>query len=81
MAPVRDTVQFDIVARGVRQVSEGNVTGFAGQSELQRIGPLLGVADPDNKAVEVARHGAPGQAQVMWAHGGRGYGPQLWDVL
>lgn len=68
VAAVRNTVQFNIVACGIHQVRDGKVTHFTGQSELQRVRMLLGVTDPDNKAIKVARHGAPGQAEVMWAH-------------
>ncbi|TNN61229.1 hypothetical protein EYF80_028524 [Liparis tanakae] len=54
-------------ASGWGKVRDGKVTHFTGQSELQRVRMLLGVTDPHNKAIKVARHGAPGQAEVMWA--------------
>lgn len=69
---MRDTVQLNVIACSVHQVRDGNVTGLSWQSELQRVRMLLGVTDPDNKAIKVARHCAPGQAQVMWAHRGSG---------
>lgn len=72
VAPVRDTVQLNVIARGVHQVRDGNVTGLSWQSELQRVRLLLGVTDPNNKAIKVARHCAPGQAQVMRARRGSG---------
>lgn len=54
LAAVRDTVQFSIIVCVVRQVRDGEVADFTGQSELQRIGLLIRVTDPDNKAIKVA---------------------------
>lgn len=81
VAPVRDPEQLNVIDCGVHQVRHGHVTGLGRQSQLQCVRLLLGVTDPDHKAIEVARHCAPGQAQVVWARRGSSKGPQLGGIL
>lgn len=69
MTPVRNTVQVNVIGCGVRQVRDRNVPDVAGQRELQCIRLLLRVTDPDYKRIEMPRRSAPGQAEVMRAHG------------
>lgn len=70
VAVMRDTVQFNVIGRGVHQVRDGKVTGSTWELELLRVKLLLGVTDADHKAVKVARQRAPGQADVVGTHGG-----------
>lgn len=68
VAVMRDTVQFNVIRRGVHQVRDGKVTGSTRESVLLRVKLLLGVTDADHKGIKVARQGGPGQADVVWTH-------------
>lgn len=68
VAVMGDTVQFNVIRRGVHQVRDGKVTGSTWESVLLRVKLLLGVTDADHKGIKVARQRGPGQAEVVWTH-------------